>query len=350
MSTTLSVGSADVASTAANCFEATFPTDGFSAGVHIATVSTPWGTADFGLTVLPVIAPPTPTQIDVKRDYAGDLRRALAYAGTLPAATAKIVELGEGVYSLSNGIAVPANTTVVGAGATATQLVFEIEAVAPPPRCGAAEPADFYVKGCVGSCWHDKAEFDNASSSPADCCAKCKASSQCTGFTHQWGQARGWICLLKACTTELGAPATDCPTTTSVPNTTTSARFARSAPLSAAAITVASDVRLDGFLLTITDATSVAQFAAVSMPATSQRFKATALSIEMQQDNVSNAFKLFGTQFEIGSCVVEQNGRCPWPGYGPGSDATPFQPSTTIYMMGASDGWVHDNTFYWRYS
>ena len=200
------------------------------------------------------------------------------------------------------------------------------------------------MPGCIGDCWHDEAEIDGAPASPADCCAKCRRNPACTGFTHQWGQARGWICLLKACRTELGQPATDCPTTPSGVNTT-SAAVPRSAPPGVAAITVASDVQLEGFLVSVSEATTIPEFAAVFMPAASQRFRATSLIIEMQQNNVSNAFKIFGTQFEIGSCAVEQNGQCMWPGYGPGSDATPFQPSTTIYMQGASDGWVHDNTF-----
>jgi hypothetical protein len=61
----------------------------------------------------------------------------------------------------------------------------------------------------------------------------------------------------------------------------------------------------------------------------------------MQQDNVSNAFKIFGSQFDLGHNVVRQTGACLWPGYGPKSDATPFQPSVTLYMQGAVDGLSH---------
>ena len=71
----------------------------------------------------------------------------------------------------------------------------------------------------------------------------------------------------------------------------------------------------------------------------------------MNQNNVSNAFKIFGSGFEIGPHnTVKQTGPCLWPGYGPKSDATPFQPSTLLYMEDATDGWVHDNKFYWRCS
>lgn len=38
------------------------------------------------------------------------------------------------------------------------------------------------------------------------------------------------------------------------------------------------------------------------------------------------------------------------PSYGPGSDATPFQPSTTLWMDRAQDGWVHHNDWHWKCS
>ena len=93
--------------------------------------------------MLPPVSPPTRARIDVKADYAGDLPRALAHATALPAATAKTVDLGEGVYSLSSGIVVPVNTTITGAGPDATRLVFSIRPPSAPKDCGAPVQADF---------------------------------------------------------------------------------------------------------------------------------------------------------------------------------------------------------------
>ena len=58
----------------------------------------------------------------------------------------------------------------------------------------------------------------------------------------------------------------------------------------------------------------------------------------------------WGTQVEIGNNIVRQSGSCLWPGYGPKSDATPFQPSTVMYMHDCEDGWIHGNQFFWRCS
>lgn len=86
------------------------------------------------------------------------------------------------------------------------------------------------------------------------------------------------------------------------------------------------------------------RYVAVDVPSGTRRVRAVGLDINMLQNNVSNAFRVFGSQFEISGCVVHQTGACLWPGYGPKSDATPFQPSVTVYFQGAVDGWVHDNT------
>jgi hypothetical protein len=116
------------------------------------------------------------------------------------------------------------------------------------------------------------------------------------------------------------------------------------------AITVSSDAQLLNFSIKITAETTVPEFPAVVMPANAMRAVFSGLHIQMLQNNVSNAFKIFGKQFEIGGNVVHQAGLCLWPGYGPKSDATPFQPSVTLYMNEAVDGWVHDNEFYWKCS
>ena len=65
-STKLTVAGVTVASASANCFEATFPTDGMAPGTHQATLSTPWGPAtSFGLTILAKSPPSASTRIDV---------------------------------------------------------------------------------------------------------------------------------------------------------------------------------------------------------------------------------------------------------------------------------------------
>lgn len=63
----------------------------------------------------------------------------------------------------------------------------------------------------------------------------------------------------------------------------------------------------------ISNSTSIAEFPAVFMPPTSTHLVAKGLAIVMQQHNVSNAFKIFGTQFELAENVVKQEGSCMWP-------------------------------------
>ena len=175
----------------------------------------------------------------------------------------------------------------------------------------------------------------------------------CSGYTHQHQPTAGWICGLKSCLDESGAPTTDCLTTPRPNSTVQSALLDGTRPdpvVTSAAITVGSDVRLENFTLLVSNKTLVAEFAAVYMPAASQRLVVRGLGIVMQQRNVSNAFKLFGSQFELADNVARQEGSCMWPAYGPGSDATPFQASVTIQMMGAVDGWVHSNAWFWRCS
>ena len=117
------------------------------------------------------------------------------------------------------------------------------------------------------------------------------------------------------------------------------------------AITVSSDVHLSNFSLTITNGTTVPEFVAVHMPVDARRLRASGLQVRMQQTNVSNAFKVFGSGFELGpDNTVHQSGSCLYPNYGPDSDHTPFQPSTLLYLQGAVGGWVHGNRFFWRCS
>lgn len=172
--TRLSVAGVENAASSANCFEATFPTDGMAAGWHPeATVSTPWGAVSFGLTILPPVQPPAPTTIDVTKDFAGNLLNALAHAATLPASTPKVVALGAATtYTLTRGVSIPANTTILGAGAASSHIEFAVPA--PDPKravCGALQPGlDFYKEDCDPAkehCFRDIAEFDNTTASSA---------------------------------------------------------------------------------------------------------------------------------------------------------------------------------------
>lgn len=173
------------------------------------------------------------------------------------------------------------------------------------------------------------------------------ANPSCNGFTHEYDSRRGYLCLLKSCGT-VTAWQQDCETTNITGPQTESAYVTRPPPVGTDAITVSSDVELLDFSLTISEATNIAQFSAVFMPSSVQRLKVSGVTIHMLQQNVSNAFKIWGSQFEITQSEAHQSGECLWPNYGPKSDSTPFQPSTLMYMLAAADGWVHSNTFFWR--
>jgi hypothetical protein len=65
------------------------------------------------------------------------------------------------------------------------------------------------------------------------------------------------------------------------------------------------------------------------------------------QINVSNAFKIEGSVFEIAHSFLWQSGVCLWP---PTSDNTDFMASVTLYFHGADSGHVHSNTLLWQCS
>ena len=249
--------------------------------------------------------------------------------------------LGSHTYTLRTGLIIPSNTTILGTGRNVAANVgsaIEFSIVAPKAakvQCGASQPGlDFFKKDCDPTkehCFRDVAEFDNTTASLQDCCEKCKANAQCNGYTHEYSPPRGYLCLLKGCSTDTSW-AYDCATSTGGANNTCAYVKRAVGPGSMAknAITVGSDVQLLNFSLTLTPQTTVPMMPAIYMPTGVQRFRAIGLDIDMQQQNVSNAFKLWGTQLEIGNNIVHQTGTCIWPGYGPKSDATPFQPSTAM--------------------
>lgn len=381
-----------VAAVSASCYEATFdlPPHLQPGASYEATVETAWGAAPaFGLTVLPARAPAAAPAavLDVTKDFAGDLRRAITHATALPATQRKMVVLDGATYKLQAGLLLPPNTTLVGDGAGLTHLQFTVRQPKPSlGTCGALLPStDFYRSGCDRStehCWTDVHEYDNTTADPADCCAKCRRNPACNGFTHEHDNTRGYLCLLKSCSANgvmtsnsvlhgnaAGGHGADdsqshCLTTSSNPSTqsalvnkTKAEHYRAGEPAGelryaglASAITVAGDTELWNFSLAITASTTIPSFVAIYMPGSARGLRASGLAIAMNQPNVSNAFKLLGTSFEVSGNVANQTGTCLWPGYGPRSDATPFQPSTLLYMEGAADGWVHSNAFFWRCS
>jgi hypothetical protein len=178
--TRLTVAGTVVSAVAANCYEADFESHTLPVGVHLATISTPWGESiQFGLQILSMAAPPAAVRIDVKADFGGDIDKALAHAASLPPTTPKEVALGAGTYALSAAITVPPNTTVRGAGALDTTLVFTaIQGSGAHSTCGALAAVDFFNRGCNEAsqdCFHDIAEFNNVSAS----------TSECTSHTHR---------------------------------------------------------------------------------------------------------------------------------------------------------------------
>eukprot|EP00039_Didymoeca_costata_P014725 m.240925 g.240925 ORF g.240925 m.240925 type:complete len:416 (+) comp16083_c1_seq25:254-1501(+) len=86
------------------------------------------------------------------------------------------------------------------------------------------------------------------------------------------------------------------------------------------------------------------------MPPSSTSFEASGLTIRMEQNNVSNAFKIEGKGFELTGNMLQQIGPCIYPNYGPLSDHSPFQPSTTVYLHASQNGLISNNVLYWRCS
>lgn len=67
----------------------------------------------------------------------------------------------------------------------------------------------------------------------------------------------------------------------------------------------------------------------------------------LAQVNVSSAFRIEGSIFEIADSFLHQAGLCLWP---PTSDNTDFTSSVTLYFHGADSGHVRRNTLLWQCS
>jgi galactosylceramidase len=112
-------------------------------------------------------------------------------------------------------------------------------AVVATSSCGTVtiDAVDLWSAGCDTAkerCWKDVQLYANATTDPADCCAKCKADALCNGFTLKNTSDRGFLCLLKSCSSPAGAWSTGCPTTPSSPLYPTQSAAVQKAPPMAA--------------------------------------------------------------------------------------------------------------------
>ena len=115
----------------ASCYEASFvlpaSIPGGSNEVK-ASLSTPWGTATFDVSIPPVARVPKPPAIiiDVDAEYAGNVSAAVAAAAAVVAPQRAVIKLGAKTYSLTASLTVPNRTDVVGAGDRLSILDFSL--------------------------------------------------------------------------------------------------------------------------------------------------------------------------------------------------------------------------------
>ena len=104
---------------------------------------------------------------------------------------------------------------------------------------------------------------------------------------------------------------------------------------------------------TVSDMSIVVTAAPPRMPAVwmqpqGRNFTLQRTVVTLLQNNVSNAVRVEGHRFRVINNTLRQSGPCLWPNYGPGSDATSFQGSVTLYVHNASHGVLADNMGFWR--
>jgi len=83
---------------------------------------------------------------------------------------------------------------------------------------------------------------------------------------------------------------------------------------------------------------------AISHEAGSFNFTAKRVSVILLQNNVSNAFRLLGSQWDVSDCSITQAGVCLWP---PTSDNTNFPASVALRLQTSSDGTFSRNNLNW---
>ena len=82
----------------------------------------------------------------------------------------------------------------------------------------------------------------------------------------------------------------------------------------------------------------------VSHEAGGRNFTALRVAVSLVQANVSNGFRLLGTEWEVGYSSVVQAGTCLWP---PTSDTTNFPISVALRLQGSADGAFHHIAMKW---
>ena len=83
---------------------------------------------------------------------------------------------------------------------------------------------------------------------------------------------------------------------------------------------------------------------AISQEAGSTNFTALRVNVLLTQNNVSNAFRLLGSQWDVSQCSITQAGVCLWP---PTSDNTNFPASVALRLQTSTDGAFRNNALNW---
>jgi len=121
---------------------------------------------------------------------------------------------------------------------------------------------------------------------------------------------------------------------------------ASNAPSRTPAIAAESNTTLANFALTLFSARAYTP--AVHALGGSVNFTAHALTVSLQQSNVSNAFYIDNVEgWRVEDCNITQGGVCLWP---PRDDNTDFPDSVTFRTQGATNGFFSRNSMTWHCS
>ena len=331
---TMTIGDADknspgVPALSAACYEATFSSSGMMAGHYPeAVVVTPWGTSQkLNITLVSPRAKPTRHTFDVGVDFGGNLSlavdRANAIATADPTAAVDLM-LGTRTYHLQAPVVLPNRTRLVGSGAGASTLVFDLAPPAPPgpTRCSAPVLSDFYTDDCKQRGCHVKRRCPGcflqvgvltSPSTLGECCAACIANPACNAWTFigDVGGGRGSLCELNSCPDEPspGHNAT-CAATPSSPgphNRTSGWVLGRTlpkAPLRAAILIGGQENSLVNFSVRVQSAP--AHMPAVAMETSATSFVAKGLNITLLQVSRVDC----GTTLKWYMCKISKIKRC----------------------------------------
>lgn len=379
---TISRHGTSVSAVWANCHEAAFSTAGVAPGVYpTVRVGTPWGLSDpMTVTVIAAATPPAVT-LHVATDFGGNLGAAVAKASALVSTdptTVVDVVLGAGTFKLSQPLALPNRTRVIGAGAGVSTVEVDLgDSPNPPPpgpppspsQCTTPVLADFYTKDCDNrgcktklcpGCFLSLGARAGARS-PEGCCALCGNDPQCNAYTFIGSvDPPGGYCELRYCPDEpTPTHNSSCASTPSGPGpgNRTSGWVKGKIPkppgptppvLTAGILVAGARAELHNFSVRVLSAPRLTP--AIWATPNASAFVVSGLNVTLLQNPVSNALKIEAVGFEVVGNTLNQVGPCNAPNYGPGSDSTPFQPSVTIYLHNSRAGVMKRNVVYWRCS